>query len=59
MTDQTVTAIAAGDYHSLALTAGGKVFAWGHDERGQTDVPAALDDQVVTAIAAVCRTRWR
>jgi hypothetical protein len=45
-----VTAIAAGDYHSLALKSDGTVVAWGDDSDGQTDVPAGLKG--VTAIAA-------
>jgi alpha-tubulin suppressor-like RCC1 family protein len=35
-----VTAIAAGDYSSLALKADGTVVAWGENRYGQTDVPA-------------------
>ena len=35
-------AVAAGDYHSLALTAGGSVAAWGDDYNAQCDVPAGL-----------------
>jgi alpha-tubulin suppressor-like RCC1 family protein len=45
-----VTAVAAGWYHSLALTAAGQVVAWGSDAHGLTDVPAGLTG--VTAIAA-------
>jgi alpha-tubulin suppressor-like RCC1 family protein len=45
-----VIAIAAGDAHALALTAEGKVFAWGEDRAGQTNVPADLGE--VTAIYA-------
>ncbi len=52
LADQTVTAIAAGESHSLALTADGHVTAWGYGGNGQTDVPAGLADQTVTAIAA-------
>jgi hypothetical protein len=37
-----VIAIAAGDYHSLALRTNGSVFAWGGDVDGQCDVPTNL-----------------
>ena len=43
-------AIAAGDWHSLALKADGTVVAWGDDSSGQCDVPGALTG--VGAIAA-------
>src|SRR5208282_4875249 len=46
-----VVAIAAGRYHSLALTSAGQVFAWGLDTSGQCNVPAAAQSGVV-AIAA-------
>ena len=45
-----VTAIAAGQYHSLALKSDGTVVAWGDNTYGQTTVPAGLSG--VTAIAA-------
>ncbi|HZS86227.1 MAG TPA: MBG domain-containing protein [Chloroflexota bacterium] len=47
-----VTAIAAGDYHSLALKSDGTVVAWGCQgyDYGQCSVPAGLSN--VTAIAA-------
>jgi alpha-tubulin suppressor-like RCC1 family protein len=45
-----VTAIAAGQYHSLALRNDGKVAAWGANESGQSSVPEDLND--VIAIAA-------
>jgi hypothetical protein len=45
-----VTAISAGDDHSLALKSNGTVVAWGDDYDGATDVPAGLSG--VTAIAA-------
>ncbi len=46
----SVIAIAAGWYHSLAVTGEGKVVAWGSNARGLTDVPARLSG--VTAVAA-------
>ena len=45
-----VTEIAAGEDHSLALSADGTVTAWGDNGKGQSVVPAGLTD--VTAIAA-------
>jgi hypothetical protein len=45
-----VTAIAAGDSHSLALKTDGTVVAWGDNWSGQTTVPPGLTG--VTAIAA-------
>ena len=43
-------AIAAGEYHSLALKADGTVVAWGDNGYGQTTVPSGLSN--VVAIAA-------
>lgn len=37
-----LTAIAAGNSHSLALKADGTVVAWGDNGSGQTDIPAGL-----------------
>jgi uncharacterized repeat protein (TIGR02543 family) len=37
-----VVAVAAGDYHSLALKSDGTVVAWGADWYGQTKLPAGL-----------------
>lgn len=34
-----VIAVAAGDYHSLAVTSDGHVWAWGLNDRGQTAAP--------------------
>ncbi len=47
-----VTAIAAGYFHSLALTTDGQVTAFGDNDQGQSNVPASLSSQTVTAIAA-------
>ena len=46
----SVIAVAAGWYHSLAVTGDGKVVAWGSSARGMTDVPARLSG--VTTISA-------
>src|SRR6185437_7770324 len=46
----SVIAIAAGWYHSMAVTGEGKVVAWGSNARGLIDVPAGLPG--VTAVAA-------
>jgi alpha-tubulin suppressor-like RCC1 family protein len=46
----SVIAIAAGWYHSVAVTGDGKVVAWGSNARGLIDVPAHLSG--VTAVAA-------
>jgi alpha-tubulin suppressor-like RCC1 family protein len=46
----SVIAIAAGWYHSMAVTGEGKVVAWGSSARGLTDVPPGLSG--VTAVAA-------
>ena len=45
-----VTAIAAGDYHTVALKSDGTVVAWGYNGYGQTTVPAGFTG--VMAIAA-------
>ncbi len=49
---KTVTAIAGGIVHSLALTSDGHVTAWGFDGAGQTTVPASLAGRTVTAVSA-------
>ncbi|MTD16684.1 hypothetical protein GIS00_22365 [Nakamurella sp. YIM 132087] len=48
----TVTSVAAGAAHLLALTAEGTVIAWGDNTLGQTDVPREIQEVGVTAIAA-------
>jgi hypothetical protein len=45
-----VVAVAAGDYHSMALRADGTIVAWGYNPYGQTNVPVGLTN--VVAIAA-------
>src|SRR5438128_112711 len=50
-----VTAIAAGETHSLALRPGGSVVAWGcrpPNDYGQCDVPAAASSGVIAIAAA-------
>lgn len=42
-------AVAAGDWHTLALRADGGVVAWGDDSQGQCDVPAWLQDALAIA----------
>jgi alpha-tubulin suppressor-like RCC1 family protein len=44
-----VVAIAAGDYHSLALRGDGTVVAWGDNAFGESAVPAALSNVVAVA----------
>ena len=46
-----VVAIAAGDSHSVALKANGRVVAWGNNFYGQTNVPASLSNVVAIAAA--------
>jgi hypothetical protein len=48
----SVTAIAAGCNHSLALKSDGTVVAWGDNSKGQLKIPTGLNN--VTAIAAGC-----
>ena len=50
VTARNCVAIAAGEEHCLALTAEGRVVAWGNNDVGQTSVPAsALTDVVKIA----------
>jgi alpha-tubulin suppressor-like RCC1 family protein len=46
-----VVAIAAGNLHSVALKADGRVIAWGDNTFGQTNVPANLSNAVAIAAA--------
>jgi Regulator of Chromosome Condensation (RCC1) repeat protein len=48
---QVVTAISTYESNAYAV-ADGKVTAWGYGSHGELDVPASLDDQTVTAVAA-------
>ena len=47
-----VLAIAAGDFHALALKANGTVAAWGSDLNGACDVPLGLSDVIAVAAGA-------
>jgi alpha-tubulin suppressor-like RCC1 family protein len=49
---ETVTALAAGSSHTLAVTSDGSVTAWGSNSSGQATVPSALSGKRVTAVAA-------
>lgn len=42
--DEVVTRVAAGGYHSAALTASGRVFTWGNNAKGQLGRPAPPPD---------------
>jgi hypothetical protein len=44
-----IIAIAAGDYHSLALKADGTVVAWGNNGFGQSTVPSGLSGVIAIA----------
>jgi len=46
------TAVAAGGYHSLGLTADGSIVAWGRNYDGQTNVPAPNTGFVAVAAGA-------
>ncbi|MGB3439112.1 MAG: Ig-like domain repeat protein [Actinophytocola sp.] len=48
--DTTITAIAAGDDHILALTATGQVLAWGYNEWGQLGDGTTADKGVPVAV---------
>lgn len=43
------TKIAAGDYHSLAMTSAGSIVGWGNNFSGQTTVPIGLSNAVAIA----------
>ena len=44
-----VIAVAAGEYHTLAVRTDGTVAAWGQNTSGQTEVPTGLRDVVAVA----------
>lgn len=48
-----VTAVASGSAHTLALTAGGSVLAWGLNTWGQTNVPSQAQQGVVALAAGL------
>ena len=45
----SVTAIAAGGYHNLALLPNGSVKAWGYNSYGETNVPTTLTNAMAVA----------
>lgn len=47
-----VKAVAAGDYHSLALRADGTVVGWGQDTLGQATPPPGLENVIAIAAGA-------
>ena len=49
---RTVTAIAAGGDHSLAVSSDGAVTGWGDNAFGQSTAPVSLTGKTVTAVAA-------
>jgi alpha-tubulin suppressor-like RCC1 family protein len=49
-----VTAIAAGDFHTVALQSDTTVLAWGDNSYGQTAVPAGLSGVVAVAAGGNC-----
>lgn len=51
ITNSYFVAVAAGEYHGVALDANGKVYAWGGNISRQTNVPAILSSNVVDIAA--------
>lgn len=53
-----ITAIAAGADHTLALTAGGLVQAWGSNNSGQLNLPFEVQEGGIVAVAAGNQTSY-
>jgi hypothetical protein len=51
---ETVAQISSGDRHSVALTKGGQLFAWGDNSFGQLGVGRAAGDKVVAPQVNLC-----
>jgi len=52
LSGKTVTAIAAGNSHSLALTSDGQVFSWGRNSYGQLGNNSTTNSSVPVAVAS-------
>jgi len=52
-----VSQVAAGDYHSLILTDGGRLFAFGRNVNGQLGVGSAGGDRLLTPQVATSLTK--
>ena len=51
------TRIAAGGFHTLCVSAGGRVFAWGDNLNGQLGVGGTEDRVVPTLITGLLKTK--
>ena len=61
---EAVVAVAAGNYHTLALAESGNVWAWGGNDQGQLgigpDEEKATEPRLVKALqGGWCATAWR
>ncbi|MEW6555002.1 MAG: hypothetical protein AB1384_12030 [Actinomycetota bacterium] len=48
VTRNTYVALDAGSHHSLSISSGGSLWAWGNNDQGQTNVPAGSDYAAVS-----------